>query len=467
MSPYSGQYTISGGSGRMTGAAPTTRFRDLPGRGILAGLLGGILLLGALLPPGAAASLPDSIIGEEEFARRRQALAKRLERGVLVLQDEEISRRTVEDVDGNTPKYDFWYLTGWEKAGSILLLRADTGEAALFVPGKKRQAREAAKRTGMEKVLPTRAFPKTLKEWLGEVSSPIWTKLTPRGRPDGWVRLLEGLAPVGQMREVGDHLVQSRLVKSEAEIEVMRKVAEIGARGLRKVIGKIRPGMREGDVARAIEKAYGKAGAQRVSFPSIVGSGMNGTVIHYTKNASTMKSGEVAVIEVGAELDHYASDISRTIPVSGRFTPRQREVYQAVLDAQAAGEGVLKPGATLQDIHQAADAVLRGRGFPSIPHFVGHFVGLSVHDSGTRSTPLEAGMVVTIEPGVYLRGEGIGVRIEDMYLVTDSGFERLSGAVPRTVEEVETLRGGTPSRSRKGLYRPLRLHGRASDSLGP
>ncbi|MCZ6689757.1 MAG: Xaa-Pro peptidase family protein [Planctomycetota bacterium] len=411
-------------------------------RGLRGHLLAALALLVA--SSAAATALSGAGIGAEEHGRRREALARSLGKGVIALIDEPISRRRVEDVDDNTPKYDFFYLTGWEAKGSIFLMRLDTGEAALFVKGKKKQAKA---RSGIESVLPRKAFPKTLREWVAKSGAPIWTKMASRGREDAWTARLRELAPRADLRQVGDHLVRLRLIKSSAEMETIRRVAEIGAAGLRRVIPRIRPGIREGDIARAIEEHYFKKGkAQRLSFPSIVGSGANGTIIHYVKNASVMKAGEIVVIDVGAELDHYASDISRTIPVSGRFTRRQRQVYEAVLDAQMAAEKVLKPGATLRQLHEVADQVIRERGFPAIPHFVGHFVGLSVHDSGVGDTVFKPGMVVTIEPGIYLRGEGIGVRIEDMYLVTEAGYERLSGGVPRTVDEIEGLvRGKTPA----------------------
>lgn len=399
------------------------------------------LLLGLVILTLGLGAARGAGIGPEEFARRREALAERLRKGVVVLQAKRISRGRVEEIDGNTPKYDFYYLTGCEGEGSIYLQRVDTGEVALFLPDKGRREKRAARKAGIDKVLPLKSFPKTLRKWLTDGDPRIWAKAPSRAPRGEWVGKLEALAPGAEIRDVRDELVRLRIIKSEAEVGVLRKVAEIGAEGLVKVIPKIRPGVGEGEVADAIRKLYKRAGAQRLSFPPIVGSGRNGTIIHYTQNADSMRPGDLVVMDVGAELDHYASDISRTVPVSGRFSPRQREIYQTVLDAQTEAEGRLKPGITLVDLNRIANEVIQARGFPRIPHFVGHFVGLSVHDSGLVATPLEPGMVITIEPGIYLRKEGIGVRIEDTYLVTESGFERLSRSVPRTIEEIEALRG--------------------------
>jgi Xaa-Pro aminopeptidase len=376
----------------------------------------------------------------DDHGRRREALAGRLEKGLLAVLDPPIRRDTVADMDRNTQKFDFYYLTGLEQEGTVLLVRIDTGETALFLPEGRRGSKKMAKGLGVDRVLSRKALPGTARQWLKETGSPLWLKR--RGSRGGreWQAFWKDVAGDAEVRDPEPHLVHLRLRKTPEEIETMRKVVRLGAEGLKKIIPGIRAGMRESDVAAAIQKVYGKGGAQRLSFPCIIGSGKNSTIIHYTKNRDTLKHGDVLLMDVGAELDHYASDITRTVPISPKFDPRQREIYQAVLDAQRAAEEKLKPGVSIQDLHEAANEVIRSRSFPRIPHLVGHYVGLSVHDCGDPSIPLEPGMVITIEPGIYLRDEGIGVRIEDMYLVTEDGHERLSEAVPREIDEIEALR---------------------------
>ncbi len=233
-----------------------------------------------------------------------------------------------------------------------------------------------------------------------------------------------------------------RGVKSEAELDLMRKAAAATARAYDAAVGAIRADVREIDVQRAMERAWQEAGAEAWAYNPIIGAGLNSTVLHYGANRETMRDGEVLLIDAGASYRGYACDVTRTYPVNGSFTKRQREVYEAVLEAQAAAIEATRPGARFHQIDEAARKVLRKAGLENrYIHGIGHHLGLEVHDS-TPDGELKPGMVITIEPGAYLPEEKIGVRIEDDILVTKSGNENLTRAIPKSVKEIESLLRG-------------------------
>jgi Xaa-Pro aminopeptidase len=195
----------------------------------------------------------------------------------------------------------------------------------------------------------------------------------------------------------------------------------------------------EYEVEASLEYEFRRNGAERPGFPSIVGSGPFSTILHYDKSERRMQSGDLVVVDIGAEYGGYSGDVTRTYPVSGKFSPRQREIYQIVLDAQKAALAKVKPGARISDLHQAATAYIRSKGYEKyFIHGTSHHIGLEVHDVGDTSRPLEPNMVVTVEPGIYIPDEQIGVRIEDDVLVTPSGYRVLS-AFPKEVAEIEAL----------------------------
>jgi Xaa-Pro aminopeptidase len=208
------------------------------------------------------------------------------------------------------------------------------------------------------------------------------------------------------------------------------------------------PGLSEYQIAAVLWNTYIENGCEGVAYSPIVGSGPNSTVLHYSSNQRRMDRGEVVVMDAAAQCDEYASDITRTVPVSGKFTARQREIYQVVLGAQKAAIAALKPGIRMagqgdsltkiaRDYMNAHGKDLHGEGLGKyFIHGLGHPVGLQVHDPNIDG-PLEAGMVVTIEPGIYIPEENIGIRIEDVVLVTEDGAKVLSAALTREPDEIE------------------------------
>ena len=233
-------------------------------------------------------------------------------------------------------------------------------------------------------------------------------------------------------------LLGLRAVKSTAELALMRRAIAATAAGFNAVLkGVIKPGVNERAIADALEFEYRRHGAETLAFNTIVGAGVNGTVLHYMANDRPVAAGDLIVIDTGASYRGYAADITRTVPADGRYTPDQREVYEVVLAAQLAGIKAVKVGNKMSDVDAAARDVIDKAGLGhAFIHNIGHQLGLEVHDV-TPDGPLKAGMVVTIEPGVYLPDRRLGVRIEDDILVTASGNENLTVAVPKTVKDVE------------------------------
>jgi Xaa-Pro aminopeptidase len=233
-------------------------------------------------------------------------------------------------------------------------------------------------------------------------------------------------------------LPKMRSVKSAAELKLMQKAIAATAAGYKAAMKMIRPGISEAQVAQALEDTYRAHGATALAYNSIVGAGLNGTVLHYMSNDQTIQDRDLLVIDSGAAYQGYASDVTRTLPASGRFTADQREAYEAVLKSQLAAIKAVRPGTNMFEVDAAARNVLDKAGLGhAFIHGVGHQLGIEVHDV-TPDGALQAGMVVTIEPGVYLPDRKLGVRIEDDILVTRRGNQNLTAAIPKTVREIES-----------------------------
>ena len=225
--------------------------------------------------------------------------------------------------------------------------------------------------------------------------------------------------------------------KSAAELALIRKAAEITVAAQREAMRAIEPGMNEFEVQALIEYTFRRRGADRPSFSTIVGSGPNSTTLHYNRDDRLIQDGDLIVMDIGASAQGYAADVTRTVPVNGRFTPEQREAYELVLRAQAAAIKAARPGAKLSDVDAAARAVIDKAGHgDAFIHGTGHPLGIEVHDVSPDG-PLRAGMIMTVEPGVYFPDRKMGVRIEDDILITPSGPKNLTAMIPKTVAEVE------------------------------
>jgi Xaa-Pro aminopeptidase len=390
----------------------------------------------------------------EVYAARRAALMKSLGPGLAIVQ-------SAGEVIENDQDPDFAYLTGITDEANAILVLAPTEPAGhrelLFLAPRTPEADvwngerlplgdEIRKRTGIDRVHRASAFNGVIANlatqhkklhYLGAIVGP--------GAPiPPTLQLLKDISarvPGASVENQSALVPHMRSVKEPRELDKMSKAIAATSAGLKQAMASARPGMSERALQETIEDAFLEAGAQGLAFASIVASGPNSAILHYVRNDRIIADGDLVLCDVGAEFDHYASDVTRTFPASGRFSARQREVYEIVLEAQAAAAAALKPGARLrEDVQAAAEAVLRKHGLIDyFPHGVGHFVGLEVHDAGVRYQGIPEGAVITIEPGVYLPDEGFGVRLEDEYLVTRNGARRLTTDLPHTADEVEAF----------------------------
>jgi len=367
-------------------------------------------------------------ITAEEFASRRTLLMERMGKGVGVI-DGSVQGRSAA-------KYDLSYLAGYSEKDAILFLDPTTKRTVLFVE----EIEKAKKATGLSEILSRKEFPRFAEETFPKVE-----RVYARVRPET-AKLIAGHN--GKVSHtLAEEIVKLRLVKSKAELALIRKASDATCKAHVALYRVVKPGANESEVQKTLEKVFKDEGCPDLCFPSICGSGKNGTILHYEANREAIPADSLIVCDIGAAVHGYGTDITRTLPTSGKFTEAQREKYQLVRDAQTAAEKILKPGATLRQLHVAAAKVFEERkatkwsfahsGDREVRHGLGHFVGMYVHDSGSGDTKFEPGMVITIEPGWYDRDAGWGIRIEDMYLVTADGFERLSAAAPREIDEIE------------------------------
>ncbi|HEX8322922.1 MAG TPA: M24 family metallopeptidase, partial [Tepidisphaeraceae bacterium] len=231
-------------------------------------------------------------------------------------------------------------------------------------------------------------------------------------------------------------LLSMRAVKSPAELALIRRAVDITEQAYRQSVPHIRPGLNEAQLQLALETVYKQQGGG-VAYGTIVGGGLNGTVLHYVQNDRPLADGDLVVIDSAASFGGYAADVTRTYPVNGKFTADQREVYEVVLASQLAAIKAAKPGVRLHDIDAAARNVIDKAGFgDAFIHSIGHPLGLVVHDV-VPDHPLVANMVITIEPGIYLPDRRLGVRIEDDLLLTRGGSKNLTERIPKTVKDIE------------------------------
>jgi Xaa-Pro aminopeptidase len=241
-------------------------------------------------------------------------------------------------------------------------------------------------------------------------------------------------------------LAAMRVVKDSDEVRRLRMAAEISAKGHLAAMRAAHPGAWEYQLEGVAEGTFRGLGAERVAYPSIVGTGINGTTLHYDKSRSQLEAGDLVVMDMGEEYGYYAADVTRTIPASGHFTQRQLAIYNLVLNTQQAAMDSVHPGMTMGRLSQIAREYMKGHsGDLCAPgtcdcyflHGLGHWIGMDVHDVGDYATPFVPNMTFTIEPGSYIPEEKLGVRIEDDILVTPTGYEVLSRGVPRQPADVE------------------------------
>jgi len=315
----------------------------------------------------------------------------------------------------------------------------------------------AAKDNVLSKLKEAAQLP-VFKNASGQSKMKIYT-IAPRRLRDGLVReyqfaeMVKKELPGVEVVSVVNIVAEMRKAKSAAELALLQKAIDITGEAERDAARAMKPGMYEYEAQAIIEASFTRGSAERPGFPSIVGSGLYSTILHYSENHKRIDAGDLVVCDIGAEYSLYTADITRTFPASGKFNARQRAVYQLVLDTQAAAAVYWKPGMTQLDLHLFAQNFMRqstlrakdadGREY-TMDHFfihgLGHYLGMDVHDVGNYRRPMQPGEVFTIEPGIYIQTEKLGVRIEDDYVITlENTVRKLSAAIPSAPDEIEKL----------------------------
>jgi Xaa-Pro aminopeptidase len=435
------------------------------------------LLVLLLLPPAVAAQDFD----KAEFAGRRAKLLARIPDGIAVI---------LGGIEHPYPlrfrqSPDFFYLTGLEEPGTVLILNGVTKNAAVFAVKRPefggpsatprlRDMESAQERYGIA-VLPMESFFSFLSFAGGNAAvKKLYLQLTPPdaqiharlesqlfaaqaldhplfGQPQPHAVAIERIRKAVSQLEAADVsplLDELRWVKSPYEIERLRRSGRMGAEATAEAIRATRPGMYEYEIAAAAQYVSTRLGADGDAFPPIVPSGPLTPIVHYMENRRQIQAGEIVYMDYGSDWEYYTSDITRTWPVSGRFTAAQEKMYRCVLEARNAIIAAIKPGATLNTLKDAAEQVYQRHGyrdaFLGSGRYIGHFVGISVHDVGGISgpwleKPFVPGVVFNVEPTLQFPEQKIHIRLEDTVVLTEKGAENLTAAVPAEIEPLYAL----------------------------
>jgi Xaa-Pro aminopeptidase len=424
----------------------------------------------------------------KHFRKRRTALARALGDGVVVLPTAPERTRNADSHYDYRWDSGFYYLTGFREPEAVLVMMLGPKPRSILFCREKNLEREiwdgfrhgpelARDVFGFDEAYPVADLDTRMPELLANqdvLHTPIGSDPAWDTGIAGWLnavraKVRSGITAPAQVRDVRAAVNDMRLVKDENELAVMRRAAAISSAAHVRAMRAAAPGRREYEIEAELLHEFCRNGARSPAYGSIVAAGANACVLHYRENSAELRRGELMLIDAGCELDSYASDITRTFPIGGKFSAAQKDVYELVLAAQEAAIKAVKPGADFIDYHNAAtrvlvqglidlelckgsvDEVLEDESYKQFyMHRTGHWLGLDVHDAGDymqkgKWRKLKAGMVLTVEPGCYIRPAdnvpkafwNIGVRIEDDVLVTPAGREVLTAACPKRVKDVE------------------------------
>jgi Xaa-Pro aminopeptidase len=413
-----------------------------------------------------------------DYRARREALASKVAGVVVLFAPMEAS----DEVYGFRQEDSFFYLSGLSEPGTALLIasavEAKSNSPAqpyteiLFLPPRNLLQEKwlgprldpdnpnATQITGFDRVEEIGKLPDELSRMISGAFPAIYTDVPSLGESPSTTALafLKRLNPMLSYHDVKPMLSSLRTVKDSGEVALLRKAVDASVAAHFAALKTVKPNVTEREISALMQYEWGKRGCERPAYAPIVGSGFYSTVLHYSQDSNTMKGGDVVVIDAAGEYSMYAADITRTLPINGHFTPRQREIYDIVLAAQQAavaafqsGKSNLKRNSDPNSLYKVAYDYINthGKDLHGDPlgkyfiHGLGHYIGLNVHDPGDYDVPLGPGMAFTIEPGIYIPEENLGVRIEDNFYVDATGkLINLSGALPSKAEDVEKAMAG-------------------------
>lgn len=401
---------------------------------------------------------------------RKKLIESMKENSLLILFAGSAPYRSADQVYKFTPNRNFYYLTGIDEPNVIVTILKTDKEAieTVYVEredelmakwvGRAISKDEASEVSGIKSTKYLDEFDSTISSYIDRRGiSKIYLDLErqsiniPSTKAQDMANTLRVKYPHLKIKNIFHNIAKLRMVKNDREVELIQKAIGITKEGILAMAKNLTPGMKEYEVEAYFDFKIKSLGASAHAFSTICAAGKNATVLHYEDNNQEAKDGDLILFDLGAEYDYYCSDISRTIPVNGKFTDRQKQIYQIVLNAMKEVEKNTKPGLTLADLNNIAKKAL-AKGCMEIGliekeeeigkyyfHSVGHSLGLDTHDVWILDSKLEEGAVITNEPGLYIEEEGIGIRLEDDLLVTKDGCINLSKDIPVEIEDIEAL----------------------------
>jgi len=433
-----------------------------------------LVVLGSLISVLLAQVQVSPDYSAAEFEKRRLTLMEKVGHGLIILFAS----------PGNTgaghfrQDNDFYYFTGCEDANAILVMVPASKDSYLFVPQKTDREKMmeggnslddpgARERLRLRAIYPVSYFDEFLSRLSGRQEQVLYLRLSPEdsvGEARSETALFQArrfrnpynaqlslnqfraerfrqLYPAAELKDITPQIDSLRMIKTPEEIAIMRRNGRISAEAVKKAMLVSKPGAFEYELEAAAVEILLKNGCRGPAYPPIIGSGPNTCILHYEKNNRAMQAGELVLMDFGGDLNYLTMDITRTWPVSGKFTEEQKKIYRVVLEVQKACIEAFKPGITGREVQEYVARRMKEKGIDplGLRGGLGHLVGMSVHDVQDAELVLREGMVMAIEPGLYYPEKNLGIRIEDTVVITRDGCEVLTAGVPKEIEEIEAL----------------------------
>jgi len=420
-------------------------------------------------------------ISSELFIKNRQKLSKRLKSNSIAIFNSNDIMPT--NADGTMPfrqNNDLFYLSGVDQEESILLLFPDapnekhrevlflkeTSDEIAIWEGEKLTKERATEVSGVKTIIWLKDFEKTLQSFIYEAehlylndNEHMRANTAVETADDRFRKWCRAEYPMHTYQRVAPFMHELRAIKEPEEIELMQQACDITSKGLDRILKFIKPGVMEYEIEAELMHEFLRNRSRGFAYSPIIASGFNACVLHYIENNQAVKDGDMILMDFGAEYANYASDLTRSVPANGKFSARQKEIYSAVLSVMKEATSILRPGITLPDYHKQVGKMMeeqllklglltsqevKGQN-PDWPaykkffmHGTSHYIGLDVHDVGSWTKPINAGNVFTVEPGIYIREENIGIRLENDILITEDGHLDLMENIPLEIEEIES-----------------------------
>lgn len=400
--------------------------------------------------------------------RRRKLFYSMDDKSVMVLFSGVAPYKSRDEKYQFTPNKNFLYLTGIDKENMILVIQKygekiietlyiekDDPQIAKWI-GHKMSENEAKNISGIQDI----KYFENFEDDLGRIMNQKYEKIYLDLEKQGWndpittlslelVKDLRVKYPSVVIKNIYHQIADLRTIKSKKEIENIKRAITITKNGIYNMVKHMKPGMRENEIEAFFDFVLKQSGVKNYAFKSIIASGKNAAILHYEENNAVTKDGDMILFDLGAQWNYYSADISRTFPLNGKFTERQKDIYTVVLETMKEVENAAKPGVFMWELHELSKKKLAQGAielglikkeediFEYYFHNIGHFMGMDTHDVGDREVVLKPGMVITNEPGLYIPEENIGIRIEDDLLITEDGCENLSKDIIKEIDEIE------------------------------